>query len=196
MNLNKHFIYKIKDNYYEDFPDPNLKNNKGESRPNYFVFEGDNKDILWFIPLSSKVEKFERIIRDRETMGKPCDIAYICNVGSRKQAFVIQDMFPVTKDYIKEEYIVNNNPYKLVDNKHIRVIEEKALRIKSLIDRNIKFLPTQANVKEIENQLINKLKNNDRNRKSEKNGEEKRKDNQELELRRKAFIRRQMNRER
>lgn len=58
LNPIKHYIYTIKDEYFEDFPDPNLKNNKGESRPNYFVFEDDNKEILWFIPLSSRIEKF------------------------------------------------------------------------------------------------------------------------------------------
>ncbi|MFE7150792.1 type III toxin-antitoxin system CptIN family toxin, partial [Heyndrickxia sporothermodurans] len=156
MEINKHFIYKIKDNYYQDFPDPNLKNNKGESRPNYFVFQGKEEDILWFIPMSSKVEKFERILKDREEQGKPTDIAYVCEVGSRKQAFVIQDMFPVTREYVKEEYIVNKNPYRLVDNKDIKNIEEKALRIKNLIDKNIKFNRMQPNVKEIEKQLIKK----------------------------------------
>ncbi|WP_260288408.1 hypothetical protein [Peribacillus aracenensis] len=29
MNPNKHYIYTIKDEYFEDFPDQNLKNNKG-----------------------------------------------------------------------------------------------------------------------------------------------------------------------
>ncbi|MBT2618983.1 MULTISPECIES: type III toxin-antitoxin system CptIN family toxin [unclassified Bacillus (in: firmicutes)] len=197
MNPNKHFIYTIKDEYFEDFPDPNLKNNKGESRPNYFVFEDDNKEILWFIPLSSRIEKFERIIDNRESKGRPCDIAHICNVGSRKQAFVIQDMFPATKDYIQKEYTVNRNPYRLVNEKDIKTIENKASRIKNLIDRGIKFMPTQPNVKEIENQLLEKL-NIDKINEKKLTNEDVSKENSggNKEMRRKEFLRRHINKER
>ncbi|MGE7186513.1 type III toxin-antitoxin system CptIN family toxin [Peribacillus sp. NPDC006672] len=175
--------------------------NKGESRPNYFVFEGDNKEILWFIPLSSRIEKVLRIIR--ETQGRPCDIAHICDVGHRKQVFVIQDMFPATKDYIQQEYTVNRNPYRLVNQKDIQIVENKASRIKSLIDRGIKIMPTLPNVNQIENQLLEKL-NNDKINEQKLTNEDSSKENIDNdkentgrnEIRRREFLRRQMNRER
>ncbi|MGG4263751.1 type III toxin-antitoxin system CptIN family toxin [Peribacillus simplex] len=200
MNPNKHYIYTIKDKYFDDFQDPYLTNNKGESRPNYFVFEDDNKEILWFIPLSSRIEKFEKIIKNREAQGRPCDIAHICNVGPRKQAFLIQNMFPATKEYIQEEYIVNRKPYRMVNEKDIQAIENKASRIKKLIDRGIKFMPTQPNVKEIENQLLEKLNNDKLNvQKLTKEDSIENIDNKDTgrkEIKRREFLRRQMNRER
>ncbi|MFI8496041.1 type III toxin-antitoxin system CptIN family toxin [Peribacillus butanolivorans] len=196
INLYKHYIYIIKDEYFEDFPDPNLQNNKGESRPNYFVFEDDNKKILWFIPRSSRIERFERIINNRESQGRPCDIAHICDVDSRKQALV-------TKDYIQKEYTVNRNPYRLVNEKEIKTIENKASRIKNLIDRGIKFMPTQPNVKDIETQLLDKLNKDQIIEKGLTNEDvkenidnERENTGRNKEMRRKEFLRRQMNKER
>nr|WP_260288409.1 hypothetical protein [Peribacillus sp. BBB004] len=161
------------------------------------MFEDDNKEILWFIPLSSRIEKFERIIDNRESKGGPCDIAHICNVGSRKQAFVIQDMFPATKDYIQKEYAVNRNPYRLINERDIQNIENKASRIKNLIDCGIKFMPTQPNVKEIENRLLEKL-NKDKINEKKLTNEDVSKENtgENKEMRRKEFLRRHMSRER
>lgn len=197
MDINKHFIYTIKDSYYEDFPDPYLKNNKGQTRPNYYVFEGNDKEILWLIPLSTKIEKFERIIKKRESQGKSCDVAYVCKVGSRKQAFVISDMFPVTKEYIQGEYQLNQTPYRVAIEKDIQAIEMKAIKIKELIDRGVKFVPTQPNVKIIENQLIQRLDKNpelveDPNRvKIESAASEELIEQQRKQERRKAFLRSQ-----
>ncbi len=42
--------------------DENLMTNheRGKKRPTYFTIK--DKDILWFIPLSSKVDKYQKII--------------------------------------------------------------------------------------------------------------------------------------
>jgi len=41
-------IYKIKDQFFEDFPDENLKENKGEKRPCYYCFR-DTRTVLILI---------------------------------------------------------------------------------------------------------------------------------------------------
>lgn len=158
MEIKKNHMYTIKDSYFEDHPDPYLKNNKGENRPCYFAFEGENAKVLWMVPLSSKIDKFERLIKKKEEQGKPCDVVQICKIGSKKQAFVIQDMFPVTKEYIQDEFKLNQIPYKLADERDIRTVEKKAKKIHAFHERGIKLLPTQPEVKKIEKELEKRIK--------------------------------------
>ena len=48
------------------------------------------------IPLSSRIDKYERIVEKKEQAGKPCDIIHIAKLDdSRESAFLIQDMFPI-----------------------------------------------------------------------------------------------------
>ncbi len=62
MKLQPGYLYHIKDEYFDFINDENLMINheNGRSRPTYFVIK--DKDILWFIPLSSKIDKYQRII--------------------------------------------------------------------------------------------------------------------------------------
>ena len=62
MEIKTGYIYYIKDAFFEKINDKGLMINheNGRARPTYFTIK--DKDILWFIPLSSKVEKYQVII--------------------------------------------------------------------------------------------------------------------------------------
>ena len=65
-------------------------------------FEDTNTGIYWIIPLSSQIDKYKRIVENKEKVGKPCDIIHIVKLDdSRQSAFLIQDMFPITDEYIE-----------------------------------------------------------------------------------------------
>ena len=62
------------------------------------------------IPLSSQIDKYKRIVEKKEKAGKPCDIIHIVKLDdSRQSAFLIQDMFPITDEYIEREYTIAGN---------------------------------------------------------------------------------------
>ena len=67
MEIKEGYVYHIKNSYFELVDDENLmKNHEGNStRPNYFCVKMDNNDILWFIPMSSKVEKYKIIVENK-----------------------------------------------------------------------------------------------------------------------------------
>ena len=67
MNIRKGYVYHIKDEYFELVKDKTLMINHedGKSRPTYFCIKNENTNILWFIPMSSKVEKY-RLIRNKK----------------------------------------------------------------------------------------------------------------------------------
>lgn len=149
-------FYLIKDKFFEDMNEPYLKGNKKENRPHYYCFE-DAKGIFWMIPLSSKVDKYKKIMLKKETAKKRCDILHIMKlVDSRESAFLIQDIFPITEEYIEREYTIAGIPFVLQSEYNKKIIERKAKNVIKLLMQGIKFTPTQPNVLAI----LEKLKGN------------------------------------
>ena len=99
------------------------------------------------IPLSSRIDKYQRIIAKRLADGKPCDTLYIVElVNNRKNVFLIQDIFPITADYIEREYTIAGNPMMLTSEHVAREIEKRARRVVGLLKCGIKFTPTQPDI--------------------------------------------------
>ena len=62
MEIKTGYIYHIKDEFFSVANDENLMTNheRGKKRPTYSTIK--DGDILWFIPLSSKVEKYKKYV--------------------------------------------------------------------------------------------------------------------------------------
>ena len=83
----------------------------------------------------------------KEKAGKPCDILHIVKLDdSRESAFLIQDMFPITEEYIEREYTIAGNHLMLTSEHTAREIEQKAKKVMGMLKRGIKFTPTQPDV--------------------------------------------------
>ena len=96
------------------------------------------------IPLSSRIDKYRRIMEKKEKAGKPCDIIHIVKLDdSWESAFLIQDMFPITKEYIEREYTIVGNHLMLTSEHTAREIERKARKVMGMLKHGIKFTPTQ-----------------------------------------------------
>ena len=145
--MKKAGFYIIKDKFFEDMLDPYLKGNKAGNRPHYYCFEDISARICWMIPLSSRIDKYRRIMEKREKLGKPCDIIHIVKLDDgRESAFLIQDMFPITEEYIEREYTIAGNHLMLTSEHTARAIEHKARKVMGMLKRGIKFTPTQPDV--------------------------------------------------
>jgi len=65
MQIKVVFFYFIKDNFFDVIDDKELMQNKenGTKRPCYFCFKSkENDKIIWFIPISTKIEKYKKNI--------------------------------------------------------------------------------------------------------------------------------------
>ncbi len=145
--MKKTGFYTIKDKFFEDMAEPYLKGNKAGNRPHYYCFEDANTGIYWMIPLSSQIDKYKRIVEKKEKTGKPCDIIHIVKLDdSRQSAFLIQDMFPITDEYIEREYTIAGNHLMLTSEHTAKEIEQKAKKVMGMLKRGVKFTPTQPNV--------------------------------------------------
>ena len=52
--------------------------------------------------IENKVEKYMKIIDKKVIEGKPCDILHVVKLpNDRETVFLIQDMFPITKEYVE-----------------------------------------------------------------------------------------------
>jgi len=145
--MKKAGFYIIRDQFFTDMADPYLKGNKGENRPHYYCFEDTRNGIYWMIPLSSRIEKYQKIIEKWESKGKSCDILHIATLDNgKKSAFLLQDMFPMTDEYVEREYTVAGNHLMVTSEKTIRIIEKKARKVVGMLKRGVKFTPTQPDV--------------------------------------------------
>ena len=148
-------FYVISDNFFRDFPDPNLKGNKCEHRPHYYALKDKNTGLYWMIPMSSRIDKYRRIIEIRESKNKRCDTLHIAKLDNDKESvFLIQDIFPVSEEYILREYTIAGNHLRVTSEALARIIDRKSRVTIGMIRRGVKFMPTQPDILSIERQLL------------------------------------------
>ena len=64
MQIDVGYFYFIKDSFFDIMDDPELMKNKesGNKRPCYYCIKSKKYDnIIWFIPVSTKIEKYKKI---------------------------------------------------------------------------------------------------------------------------------------
>lgn len=109
VNMEKRHFYFVKDEFYNALPDCYLMTNKGlegkGGRPCHYCFE--SRDFFWMIPISSKVEKYRQIYESKIKKYGYCDTIRFGYVNGEKRAFLIQNCFPITSEYIDCEYLVD-----------------------------------------------------------------------------------------
>ena len=115
MEVKTGFIYHIKDEFFDKINDNGLMINheNGKARPTYFTIK--DKDILWFIPLSSKVDKYQKIINTKISKYGNCRSIMISDIANKKSVILIQNAFPVLEKYIDHPHIVDGKPLKVIN---------------------------------------------------------------------------------
>ncbi len=97
MKVQTGYLYHIKDEFFDKINNKGLMINheNGHSRPSYLAIK-DN-DILWFILLSTKVEKYKSIIEKKVKKYSSCRTILIKKIASREQAILIQERFSYSR---------------------------------------------------------------------------------------------------
>lgn len=149
-------LYTIKDRYFSDFKSDRHMHNKSEGRP-YYLSIREHNGITWFIPISSKVDKYKAKIAQDEIKYGNCIYYHIMNFMSDERALLVGNMIPVTEEYISKEFTISCQHYIVKDENTIKAVRKKAARYLSLV-RNGK-LRSYVDILRIERQLINRSKN-------------------------------------
>lgn len=83
-----------------------MKNKEdGHGRPCFYSFQDEETGLYWFIPISSKVDKYFAIYNKIAAKHKKCDTLAFSFVLGKQRVFLIQNMCPVSIRYISDEYI-------------------------------------------------------------------------------------------
>jgi len=124
MEIKTGYIYHIKDSYFEKVNDLSLMANHeaGHSRPTYFTIK--DKDILWFIPLSSKVEKYQKIVNKKISKYGVCKTILIRKIAGKESAILLQNAFPILEKYIDHPHIINGKAIKVIESLKEEILED------------------------------------------------------------------------
>lgn len=124
MEIKTGYLYHIKDEFFDIVNDISLMSNheKGNKRPTYLTIK--DKNILWFIPLSSKVDKYKNIINIKIKKYGVCNSILIRNVLGKECAILIQNAFPTLEKYIDHAHILENGkPAKVINSLSNEIVE-------------------------------------------------------------------------
>lgn len=149
-------FYFLTEDYFKEFSDCKLI--KKINRP-YYVMETD-KDILWAVPLSSKVSKYVRLQQEKrdKSTGHRCDTLYIASIVGdehNRSAFLIQNMVPITREYLREPVcsLKTGEEYSLSTIDEVR-INGKIRLVSKLFEKGIDLL--WSDVRDISTRLNEK----------------------------------------
>ena len=154
-------FYFLKDEYFKDFPSKGLLQNKETTngthhgRPYYYIFKDKNSDIYWMIPISSKVDKYQKIYDEKISKYGKCDNIVFGDVSYKKRVFLIQNMCPATSKYIKDQYMISNKPVTISKHlqKELYIKDSRILHLVETRDAKLIF----PDVKKIKQELIRQL---------------------------------------
>ena len=123
MRVKTGYIYHIKDEFFDKINDKGLMINheNGRARPTYFTIK--DKDILWFIPLSSKVSKYQPIIDKKVKKYGDCRSIMIREIAEKKSVILLQNAFPTLEKYIDHPHTINGAPARVADNLKYEILQ-------------------------------------------------------------------------
>lgn len=154
--MDKGRFYFISEDFFNKFDmNHDLMQNKEHingvttGRPCFMAFP-DDKDgrIFWCIPISSKVEKYKRIVArkaqnriNKNLPPKECDTIRFCEVLGQERAFLIQNIFPITSTYILGKYVDKNSGHEVrIAQNAERDIIAKAHKVLKLHRNGVKLV--------------------------------------------------------
>lgn len=157
--MNIGYFYFLSDDYFIDFPDPFIMENKemvdGElhDRPCFYAFKDSSTNIYWMIPFTSKTDKFKYEYEKKIKKYGKCDTITFGEILGHEKAFLIQNMCPIIEKYIKNQYIdsTDNIPVKL-NGVFEKELIQKAKRVLRLTRQGTKLV--FPDILKIESQLL------------------------------------------
>jgi len=158
MKIESGKFYFIKDDFFNMFKEYKLTENKenGNKRPCYFCFSDfENEEIIWFVPISSKVEKYKKIYENKKKSRKKVYNFVFGKVLGKEKTFLIQNIFPTTEKYIESKYQNKMQDVEITKSLKKEIIETSMNVIKlSKKGINIPFY----DILEMKETLLNDLK--------------------------------------
>ena len=113
MKIQTGYLYHIKDEFFNRINSKELMINhkNGHSRPSYLAIK--DKEILWFIPLSTKIAKYKCIVEKKAKKYGSCKTILIKKIAGKEQVILIQNAFPTLEKYIQSTHTIDGKIVKI-----------------------------------------------------------------------------------
>lgn len=131
-----------------------INHENGHARPTYFTIE--DKDILWFIPLSSKITKYQPIIDQKIKKYGSCRSIMIREIANKKSVILLQNAFPTLEKYIDHPHITYGKPLKVIDSLKDEILDNFNYLLALKKQGNNLFFP---NIDEIKKIMLEEIEN-------------------------------------
>ena len=154
MKIKTGYLYHIKDEFFDIVDDESLMTNhdRRKARPTYFTIK--DRDILWFIPLSSKVDKYKKIVDKKTKKYGFCNTILVKKIFDEESIILLQNAFPTIEKYIDHVHMRNGKPAK-VPPKIEKEIESKFHELMLLKKRGVNLFFTD--IDKIKEQMLKEL---------------------------------------
>jgi len=135
------YVYHINNLYFDVVKDEKLMRNHegGSYRPTYFCVTDEKTGLLWVIPMSTRIDKYNAIIEKDTVRFGSCLKILVARYGDGQSAFLLQNMFPIVPKYIDHIHTVAGIPMAVN-----RVVQEEIIKrfkeIRRLYSRGIKMV--------------------------------------------------------
>ena len=155
MKIKTGYLYHIKDEYFDVVNDETLMQNHeiGKKRPTYFTIK--DKKLLWFIPISSKIDKYRKIIDKKIERYGYCNTILIEKIFNKDAVILLQNAFPTLEKYIDHIHTIDGKPVK-VSNKLEKIILNNFQNLMKLHNRGINIFFT--NIDRLKEKMLDEIK--------------------------------------
>ena len=149
MQVQQGYSYHIRVEFFDLVKDKYLMSNKegGNYRPHFYaVQDKKNVDLYWMIPISSQAEKYKGIIEKKIKKYGKCNTIIIGKFAGKKNAFLIQNTFPIIEKYLDHVHTIQGQPITV--HKELNKILTKSLQdVLAMYDSGVNLVFT--NIKDI-----------------------------------------------
>ena len=142
----------LSDQYYEDFQDKYLMQNKEvisnvlQDRSCFFVFNDNSiPEIHWLVPISSNYTKYKGLYDKKIQRYGKCNTIRFGEVLGKQAAFLIQNMCPVTEQYIREIYVDKNGIPIKIDGRIVDDVVANAREVLAITKRGARIIFPDVN---------------------------------------------------
>lgn len=134
-----------------------IVNGEVHNRPCYYSFQDDDeKEIYWMIPVSSQTDKYLDEYNKSMERYNLCDSISFGYLKGEYNAFLLQNMCPVTQKYILNQYYYADSQRPVhIPNDLKRELNTKARKILRLAKKGTKL--TFTNILRMRKELLSEL---------------------------------------
>lgn len=110
-----------------------------QDRPCLCVAISHSGKVYWMVPLSSRIDKYREIYRHKIAKRGVCDTLVFGKVLESERTFLIQNIFPVTAEFITGLYMSKNGMPVLMEQDLMMDIISKSHKVMSLEKHGIRI---------------------------------------------------------